>query len=76
MMKQVQRVILIVRLPRALAVPLVLVHQQVDEVQKRAPKVVEVQGDQEGRKRKGMVVAVARDVVVVVMVSTRSLTKW
>lgn len=75
-MKQVQRVILIVHLPRALAVPLVLVHRQVDEVQKRAPKVVEVQGAQEGRKRKGIVVTVTRDVVVVVMVSTRSLTKW
>jgi hypothetical protein len=76
MMKQVQRVILIVHLPRALAVPLVLVHRQVDEVQKRALKVVEIQGGQEDRKRKGTVVIVTEDVVVVVTVSTRSLTKW
>lgn len=76
MMKQVQRVILIVRLPQALVVPLVLVHRQVDEVQKRVLKVVEVQGGQEDRKRKGMVVTAAEDIVVVVMVSTRSLTKW
>lgn len=76
MTRQVQRLIPIVRLLQALAVPLGLVHQQVDGVQKRAPKVVEVEGDREGRKRKGMVVAVAEDVVVVVMVSTRSLRKW
>jgi translation initiation factor IF-1 len=75
MMKQVQRVILIVRLHQALAVPLDLVHQQVGEVQKRVPKVVEVQGDQEGRKRKGTIVIVTGDVVVVVTVSTRSQTK-
>lgn len=75
MMKQVQRVIRIVRLPQALAVHLDLVHRQVDEVQKRAPKVVEVQGDQEGRKRKGTVVTVTGDVVVVVTASTRRLTK-
>jgi hypothetical protein len=74
-MKQVQRVILIARQPQALAVHLDLVRQQVGEVQKRAPKVVEVQGDQEGRKRKGTIVTVTGDVVVAVTVSTRSLTE-
>lgn len=75
MMKQVQRVILIVHLRQTRVVHLDLVLQQVDKVQKGALKVAEVWGDQEGRKRKGIVVTVTGNVVVALTVITRSLTK-
>lgn len=75
MMKQVQRVILIVRLRQTQVVHLDLVLQQVDKVQKGALKVAEVWGDQEGRKRKRLVVIVTGTVVVALTVTTRNLTK-
>jgi len=73
MMKQVQRVILIVLLLQTQAVHLDLVLQQVDEVQKRAQRIVEIWGDQEGRKRERT--AVTGNVAVAVIVNTKSLTK-
>lgn len=75
MMKQVQRVILIVHRLQIQAVHLNLVLQQVDEVQKRAQKVAEIWEDQEGRKRKKVAMTVTGDVVIAMTVNTRSLTK-
>lgn len=75
MMKQVQRVILIVHQLQIRAAHLDLVLQQVDKVQKRAQKIAEIWEDQEGKKRKKVVVTVTGDVVIAMTVNTRSLTK-
>lgn len=75
MMKQVQRVILIVHQLQIRAAHLDLVLQQVDKVQKRAQKIAEIWEDQEGRKRKKLAVTVTGDVVIAMTVNTRSLTK-
>lgn len=75
MMKQVQRVILIVHQLQIRAAHLDLVLQQVDKVQKRAQKIADIWEDREGRKRKKVAVTVTEDVVIAMTVNTRSLTK-
>jgi hypothetical protein len=75
MMKQVQRVILIVHLLQTRALHLDLVLRQVDRVQKGALKVAEVWGGQEGRKVNGIAVTVIGNIAVVLTMITGNLTE-